>query len=124
MLKFFDIKHKNTYIKHWCLYRALYESSYTKIYVDDIIDGIIKYRRDGSDENDWQYEDVDNFGNTFFFVSPFDDNCDDYDKTEKNKSKYDISWHESASSGTDDCAYPSDHEHEWTSNDSINKHVY
>ena len=96
MLKLFDIKHKNTYIKHWCLYRASYESSYTKIYVDNIIDGIIKYRCDGSDENDWQYEDVDNFGHTFFFVSPFDD----------------------------DCAYPSDHEHEWTSNDSINKHVY
>lgn len=83
MLKLFNIRHKNTYIKHWCLYRALYESSYTKIYVDDIIDDIIKFRYDGSDENDWQYKDVDNFSHAVFFVSPFIDECD-CDKSESH----------------------------------------
>ena len=47
--QYFDIKKKKQYIGNWCLFKRCYESEYTKIYVIDIVDNLIKYKYSNND---------------------------------------------------------------------------
>ena len=67
--QYFDIKKKKQYIGNWCLFKRCYESQYTKIYVIDIVDNLIKYKYSNNDRE--IIEDIREFETTTFFISPF-----------------------------------------------------
>ena len=69
--QYFDIKKKKQYIGKWCLYKNTWEHDYTKIFVIDITDDLIKYRYSNRDTQ--TIEDVSEFDHVIFFPSPFKD---------------------------------------------------
>ena len=81
--QYFDIKKKKQYIGQWCLFKNTWEHDYTKIFVIDITDGLIKYRYSNSDTQ--TVEDVSEFDHVVFFPSPFKDDIVEPEKLDVPK---------------------------------------
>jgi len=76
----FDKEHPERYVGKWCLYKKSYEHEYTKVYIYDVKNGIVKYRTShGSNEC---YCPQEEFDCCEFIVSPFDN---DYSMTDDVK---------------------------------------